>query len=583
MGAAENIITDNLPIWSSAIQSKSSAGRGTSSKRNLYGVKKLRELILDLAVRGLLVPQDPSDESASVLLERIAAEKMQLFKEGKIKKPKLFPELGKVNFPNRTPEGWSWSRLDHIGNVFSGDSINARIKEQKYSNGEGLPFIATKDVGYGFNQLNYHNGVNIPNSENKFKKLKAGAVLICAEGGSAGKKCGINTQDIFFGNKLFAIQLYGNIKASFILINYLSSTFFEQFSTKMTGIIGGISQQQFKNIFIPIPPLAEQHRIVAKVNELMGLCDTLEQQQEDSIQAHETLVEVLLEALSNAVDADTFQAAWGRISEHFDALFTTDHSINKLKETILQLAVTGKLVSQDPSDEPTQSLINTLLSKNKKNQTSQRQSKAVKSDNVLEIPSSWEWVKINDLMRSDRKISYGIIKLGLEPNSGGVPTLRCSDVKPGYIDPSQIRMVRQDIEETYARTRLLGGEVLINIRGTLGGVALVSSDFVGCNIAREVAMLPVDNMLDGHYLVYVLMSPFFWSELNANLRGIAYKGLNLGSLREVLIPIPPLAEQHRIVAKVNELMAICDQLKNSLQQAQETQILLTDALVENAI
>ena len=178
-------------------------------------------------MRGKLVPQNPEDEPASVLLEKIAREKARLIKEGKIKKQKKLPEIGEAEKPFELPEGWEWIRLGNAGNIFNGNSVSARVKEEKYTDIEGgLPFIATKDVGYGWEELGYGNGVSIPKDEPKFKVSHKGAVLICAEGGSAGKKCGITNQDICFGNKLFANDLYGNIESSYILANYLSPTFF---------------------------------------------------------------------------------------------------------------------------------------------------------------------------------------------------------------------------------------------------------------------------------------------------------------------------------------------------------------------
>ena len=114
---------------------------------------------------GLLVPQNPSDEPACVLLEKITAEKERLVKEGKIKKTKPFPKNEEMELPYLIPKGWSWTYLGYIGNVFNGDSINSTVKDEKYSNGEGLPFIATKDIGYGFEPINYQNGVNIPKAE----------------------------------------------------------------------------------------------------------------------------------------------------------------------------------------------------------------------------------------------------------------------------------------------------------------------------------------------------------------------------------------------------------------------------------
>src|SRR5690606_2822606 len=155
------------------------------------GIKKLRELILTLAMQGKLVPQDPNDQPASELLQEIEAEKQRLVKEGQIKKPKPLLQVTEKEKPYSLPQGWEWTRIGAIGNVFNGNSINAGEKESKYVGVEGLPYIATKDVGYGFEALDYNNGIYIPLDEEKFRVAHEGAVLICAEGGSAGKKCGL--------------------------------------------------------------------------------------------------------------------------------------------------------------------------------------------------------------------------------------------------------------------------------------------------------------------------------------------------------------------------------------------------------
>jgi type I restriction enzyme S subunit len=586
----DQLITENIDLWTSAVNKKTATGRGSSKKIELYGIKKLRELILELAVRGKLVPQDPDDESASELLKHIANEKAQLVKDKIIKKSKKLPELVKDDFPFELPSGWDFSRLGNIGVIFNGNSVNARLKEEKYTGlSEGLPFIATKDVGYGFEDLDYLNGVLIPFGEPKFKVAQKGAVLVCAEGGSAGKKCGVANQDICFGNKLFANELLGQIEPHYILSCYLTPTFYSQFSDSMTGIIGGISSAKFSELVVAIPPIAEQKRIVLKVDELMALCDQLESQTENSIEAHKTLVEVLLVTLTDAKDAEELNQNWLRISEHFDTLFTNEQSIDLLKQTILQLAVMGKLVPQDPTDEPASVLLERIafekerLIKDNKIKRQKALSSITNDEKAFELPQGWVWSRLVENMNPLRDISYGIIKLESEPESGGVSTLRCSDVKPRAIDLTGVRKVSPEIEEPYKRTRLLGGEVLVNIRGTLGGVALVPNSLAGFNIAREVAMLPVNSNLQGEHLVNIIASPFFWGMIESNLKGIAYKGLNLNSLRNFAIPLPPLNEQKRIVEKVEQLLALCRQLKSRLQQTHKTQLHLADAIVEKAL
>lgn len=591
MSKSEQLITEHIDIWTSAILAKSTVGRGSSKKYELYGIKKLRELILELAVRGKLVSQDANDEPAEHLLEKIATGKARLIEKKKIKKSKILSKIEKDECAYQLPKGWAWVRLGEVLNIFNGNSVNATIKESKYGKvTNGLPYIATKDVNYGFESLIYDNGIKIPEGEPKFKIASKGSVLICAEGGSAGKKCGLTDRDIYFGNKLYANEVLDEgIEEKFILISFLSPIFFNQFSSSMTGIIGGISLAKFSNLVIAVPPEKEQKRIVTKVDELMLLCDQLEQQTETSIDTHVTLVELLLSTLTDSANANEVAQNWVRVSEHFDSLFTTESSIEALKRTILQLAVMGKLVPQCSSDEAASVLLEEIDKERHKlieNKKIKKQSSLLpirEEEKKFTLPKGWEWTRINNYIACEREISYGVIKLGAEPKVNGVPTLRCSDVKPGYIDLSGVRKVSIEIEENYTRTRLEGGEVLINIRGTLGGVAIVPKHLKGYNIAREVAMIPVHNSLSANYLVNTILSDFFWKKIEENLKGIAYKGLNLSSLRNFVIPLPPLTEQHRIVAKVDELMKICEQLKDKLQQSQVMQTQLTDALIDKAL
>ena len=262
------------------------------------GIAKLRELILTLAMQGKLVEQDPNDPPASELLKEIEAERKRQIKAGGIKKQKALPTIDQPDTSYVLPESWTWTRLGTIGNIFNGNSINVREKETKYAGANGLPYIATKDVGYGLDALDYKNGIYIPESAEKFKIAHQGAVLICAEGGSAGKKCGITNMDICFGNKLFANELFGGIPSKFILYLYLSPIFRESFNAAMTGIIGGVSIAKFLELPVPLPPLPEQDRIVARIDQLMVLCDTLDYQIEAATDKRTELLNALMANLS---------------------------------------------------------------------------------------------------------------------------------------------------------------------------------------------------------------------------------------------------------------------------------------------
>lgn len=165
-------------------------------------------------------------------------------------------------------QDWEIKKISELGKVFNGNSINERVKKEKYFGiGEGLPFIATKDVGYD-TMIDYDNGVKIPLEEiSQFKIAPKNTVLICAEGGSAGRKIGFTNQDICFGNKLFALTTKKDVESRFVYYYYFSPTFQKHFSTELTGIIGGVSMNKFKELEIPLPPLPEQRRIVAILDE----------------------------------------------------------------------------------------------------------------------------------------------------------------------------------------------------------------------------------------------------------------------------------------------------------------------------
>jgi len=598
MADVNKLITDNIDVWTNAIKKRNATGRGSSKKIELTGIKKLRELILELAVRGKLVPQDASDEPASVLLEKIAEEKAQLIADKKIKKQKPFPAITEQEKQFECSSTWQAVRLGEIGNIFNGNSVNARLKESKYTGlTNGLPFIATKDVEYGFSSFDYGNGVLIPVGEPKFKVAHKNSVLVCAEGGSAGKKCGIANQDICFGNKLFANELFAGINSKFILSVYLSPTFFNKFSESMTGIIGGISSAKFSLLVISLPPLAEQHRIVTKVDELMALCDELEQQTEKGLSGHQTLVEVLLGSLFNneggsltaSDNAEDFQTSWQRIAEHFDVLFTTEHSIEQLKQTILQLAIMGKLVPQNPNDEPA----NVLLEKIAENKAQLIADKKIKKQKTLPVltneekqfilPYGWSFSHMQDLCSL---ITDGTHQTPTYSDTGR-PFISAQSVKPFRFMPDKCRYVSEEDYQNYIKNRKpeFGDILLSRVGAGIGEAAQIDTDLEFAIYVSTGLLKPYKDFLESNYLVLWLNSPVGrgYSERNTLGKGVSQGNLNLSLIRTFVVSIPPLGEQHRIVAKVGELMALCDQLKARLADAQTTQLNLANFLVTTSL
>lgn len=578
-------ITSNIDLWTSALLIKSSAGRGGNGKQEAYGIRKLRELILELAVRGKLVPQDRNDEPAKLLLDRISRDKGRLSAEGKIGRAQPRGKIAAEENPFVIPGSWEWTRLGDLGQIFNGNSISERVKEEKYTGIEGgFPFIATKDVGYGWQDLDYENGVSIPARDPNFKVAHQGAVLICSEGGSAGKKCGITDRDICFGNKLYALEPYAGVDSHFLLANYLAPTFFTQFTAKMTGIIGGISLANFNQLLVPLPPVKEQYRIVAKVGELMVLCDQLEQQQNYSFESHKSLVETLLGILT-CVASPELGEVWTLITKHFDTLFTTEQSIDQLKQTILELAVTGKLVHQDPNDEPVATLLERVAVE-RLAVTGRSAEVAVKEDKSLEcsIPDSWRWQALGNLLTFGPSNGFSPKAVDFETP---VRSLTLSATTSGRFKGEHFKFIASEVPSD-SDLWLTDGDILVQRGNTIEYVG-VSAVYHGAKnqfIYPDLMMkLRPSSALDVDYIHLAMSHKSAREYLRTRATGTSgtMPKINQTTLKSLPIPIPPHAEQLRIVAKVDELMILCDTLKAHLADAQTTQIHLADAIVERAV
>ncbi|MFQ1946961.1 restriction endonuclease subunit S [Aeromonas veronii] len=403
--AIENLITDHLDLWTAAVRPKSGAGRGASSKLELTGIKKLRELILGLAVRGKLVPQDPSDEPASVLLERIAVEKARLVKEGKIKKPKALPEIGEEEKPFELPAGWEFTRVGSIINRISNGFSGVQNKE-----GNGFPLTRIESISESvINMGRVGYSPSIPHDKLNYYRLNQGDILLSHINSDlhVGKTAIFHgNHELYHGVNLLLIRTSCLVSYDYIDLVFNQLRLSGYFLSVAQHAIGqsSINQSIVQSVLIPLPPLDEQHRIVAKVKELMALCDQLEQQSEAQLAAHQMLVETLLATLTDSADADELAQNWARLSTHFDTLFTTESSIDALKQTILQLAVMGKLVPQDPSDEPASALLERIAAEKARLVKEKRIKKekllpAISEDEKpFELPQGWEWCHLKDII-----------------------------------------------------------------------------------------------------------------------------------------------------------------------------------------
>ena len=540
------------------------------------GVKKLRELILSLAMQGKLVPQDPSDQSASELLKEIEAEKSRLVKDGKIKASKPLPEIKPDEVPYDLPKGWEWVRLGEIGNIFNGNSINSNEKERKYLGAKGLPYIATKDVGYGLKPLDYENGISIPLDEEKFKVAHEGSVLICAEGGSAGKKCGIAVRDICFGNKLFANELYGYIPPKFILFIYLTPFFNNHFQGSMTGIIGGVSIAKFFELLVPLPPLAEQRRIVAKIDELMARCNELEKLRQVHSQKQITVHNAALNQLLTAKDHNDFKTSWHFITQHFGELYSVKANVTELRKAILQLAVMGKLVPQDPNDQPASELLNAIeVEKNRlvKEGKIKKESKIpllLEKERPFNLPNNWQWTRLGLVMERltdyHANGSYEILKQHVELLDEPDFAIMLRTTNFSEKSREKYRYITKEAYEYLEKSKVFAGDIIMNKIADPGATFYVDDRGKPMSLAMNLFLLKFNpkNMLSKFVYFYLAGNYDYVVSFSS---GTATPTITKDAVKYLRFPLPPLAEQHRIVAKIDQLMTLCDELEKQIDIA----------------
>ena len=564
----EQLITEHIDIWTSAILAKSTSGRGSSKKYELYGITKLRGLIFDLAVRGKLVPQDLDDEPASKLIERVVTRKFSEITENE----KIFT----------LPLGWSWIKLEDIAEINGGFAF----KSSDYTS-DGIRVIRISD----FNEMGFKSDkvVRYPYSLDLERyRLEENNILMAMTGGTVGKSLLVQAlpEPMIVNQRVATIKLIQGINSTYINSLIRSELIQSVINEAKNSTNDNISMKSIKNFLIPLPPFAEQKRIVAKVDELMLLCDQLEQQTEDSIEAHATLVEVLLATLTDSADADELAQNWARVAEHFDSLFTTEQSIEALKQTVLQLAVMGKLVPQNQNDEPASALLEKIakekeqLIKEKKIKKEKPLPALTDNEKVFELPSGWEFSRLQQVI-DVRDGTHDSPKDASGNNT--FPLVTSKDFKDGSINFNTARRISEaDHIKISQRSSVDYEDILFSMIGGNIGNQVMVLDTRPFSI-KNVALFKYYNKEITIPKFVKLYTEFIAYQLQNSARGGAQPFVSLSYLRSLVFALPPAKEQHRIVAKVDELMAICDQLKEKLQQSQETQVQLTDALIDRAL
>ena len=429
--------------------------------------------------------------------------------------------------PFDIPESWGWVRINSIREVYTGNSINKTEKETKFTGlNKGYNYIATKDVKFD-NSIDYDNGVKIPRDLEKFRVASQGSVLLCIEGGSAGRKIGILNQDVCFGNKLACFKTFD--KDNDFLFYYLQSPNFKEiFKSKKTGIIGGVGIAKLRNVLMPIPPFNEQKRIINKLRLLFPKINE-----------------------------------YGFNEEKLDKL--NSEFPDKLKSSILQEAIQGKLVPQDSNDEPASVLLEKIkeekeiLIKEKKIKRNKKESYIFKENNhfyekigdndpicideeiPFEISDSWEWCRMDNIIqlisgRDMKSNDYNDMKKGIPYITGASNIENSTLIINRWIENPGVLSIKNDI--------------LLTCKGTIGKLLILKEPKV--HIARQIMAIRIfnENLIYREFILLIL-------EYHVNKLQILEKSMIPGISREdvlkILVPLPPINEQKRIVKMNYEL------------------------------
>ena len=461
--------------------------------------KKLRQKILDLAIHGKLVPQDPNDEPASVLLERIKAEKEDLIKEGKIKRSKKSAKTSDTphygNVPFEVPEGWVWTTLGETLELISGQDF----PPEKYNaNIAGIPYIIGAS-NIENEQLIINRWTESPSVYSYLNDL-----LVVCKGAGVGKMAINKIGVAHIARQIQAVRGYTN----YTDIKYIKAVVknnIENIISKANGLIPGLKRELLLSLQLPLPPISEQHRIVYEIERWFSLIDQIEQGKAD------------LQSI-----------------------------IKQAKSKILDLAIHGKLVPQDPNDESAIELLKRI----------NPDFTPCDNGHSEKLPKNWTWAKginiflpMKSTKPKDEEFQY--IDIDSIDNKrqiiNGIKTLKTSKA------PSRASRYTQKNDVIFSMVR----PYLRNIAKVINDNCIASTGFYVCS--------PTPKLLNSDYCYYLMISEYVVNGLNQFMKGDNSPSISKGHIDEWLFPLPPFAEQQRIVQKIEALFSVLDNIQNALE------------------
>ncbi len=527
-------------------------------------ISRLRRFILDLAVRGTLVEQDSNDEPAVTLDEAISTE---------------------VMLPFDVPKNWQWVRLGALGGVVGGGTPSKARDD--YWDG-GIPWVSPKDM-----KIDYLSEAQMTISaaaiaDSAARIVPARSVLFVVRGMILAHSfpVAVTRVPVAINQDMKALVLQNTDMADYVLwmLKGMKAEMLKRVRRSSHGTCR-IERSNYMDLPVPVPPLGEQHRIVTKVVELMALCDQLEAARTEREATRNRLTVASLARL-NALDPDqaTFQNHAAFALENLTPLTTRRDQIHAVRHTILNLAVRGKLVPQDPTDEPASEILARISTAKAKRKQETRDARITiapdaNSDSLpFELPDSW-------CVQSFENLFLFIDYRGRTPKktNDGVALITAKNIRMGFLNREPREYVS---ESTYSAWMTRGfpriGDLFFTTEAPLGNVCLNDIDEPFALAQRVICMQPYAD-IDTRFLMYGLMSNSMQLLIEEHATGLTAKGIKTAKLKPLPIPIPPRAEQHRIVGRVDALMALCDRLEESLAAGDYTRRRLLDALLHDAL
>lgn len=528
-------------------------------------IARLRRFVLDVAVRGKLVAQNPVDETASDLLKRITAERARLVKAGEINAPKSLARIGRNDLTFAIPQHWEPLKFSEILDEIQTGPFGSSLHQSDYVVG-GTPVI---------NPASLQDKRIVPIAKmavgpstlkrlSSFK-LRSGDIVM-ARRGEMGRCALVSEVETGWlcGTGSLILRPSKLLYAPFLVL-LIGSPFSREYlgGTAVGATMQNLNQSILLNLPFGLPPLAEQRRIVDKVEELMTLCDQLEDARAAREATRDLLAAASLARL-NVPDPKTFIADAGFALDAFPSLTARADQIKQFRQTIFNLAVRGKLVQQDQNDGVAIAF-----------------DKVAPSEAPFDIPQQWKWARIRAL---GRVVGGGTPSKGRDDFWGGsIPWVSPKDMKVDYLDRAQMSITKEAIHGS-AVNLISSGSILFVVRGMILAHSFpVAVNRVSVTINQDMKALEPKSPEIAEYVLRALkgMKLEMLSRVQRSSHGTCR--LESTDYLDFLIPIPPIAEQHRIVAKVDELMALCDQLEASLTGADDTRRRLLDALLAEAL